>query len=181
MRILLTFCAAAALAACNQNQSRVALDAADVSGTAAGRATEKAAAKPRAAPLEKSKALALMKQRHENMEKIGKAMKAAGRELKADTPNLAIVRQSANTFATLAPRVPGWFPAGTGPDVGKTDAKAEIWQKPEDFKAKAAGFARAARSFQAAARGGDLNAIRTAQGDLGKSCKACHDLYREDD
>ncbi len=181
MRILLTFCAAAALAACNQNQSRVTLDAADASGSATSKATEKAVAKPRAAPLDKTQALALMKARHDKYEKIGKAMKAAGRELKATSPNLAVVRQSADTIATLAPRVPGWFPIGTGPDVGKTEAKAEIWQKPEDFKAKAAGFARAARAFQAAARGGDLNAIRTAQGDLGKSCKACHDLYREDD
>lgn len=171
MRILLTLCAVAALAACDQNQSSVAV------APSGGGAT---AAKPAAAPLAKDKALALMKARHAKYEGIGKAMKAAGRELKASSPNLAVVRNSADTIAAFAPTVPGLFPAGTGPDVGKTMAKAEIWQKPEDFRAKAADFNRAAKAFQAAARGGNLDAIRAAQGGLGKSCKACHDLYREE-
>lgn len=172
MRILLTLCAVAALGACDQNQNQSSVT---VAATAGG-----AAAKPAAAPLSKPKALALMKARHEKYEAIGDAMKAAGRELKASSPNLAVVRKSADTIAAFAPTVPGLFPAGTGPDVGKTDAKAEIWQKPEDFRAKAADFNRAAKAFQAAARGGNLDAIRAAQGGLGKSCKACHDLYRED-
>ena len=172
MRILLTMCAVAALAACDQNQSKVSVAATGAAATAA--------AKPSAAPLAKNKALALMKARHEKYEEIGDAMKAAGRELKASSPNLAVVRKSADTIAAFAPTVPGLFPAGTGPDVGRTEAKAEIWQKPEDFRAKAADFNRAARAFQAAARGGNLDAIRAAQGGLGKSCKACHDLYRED-
>ena len=170
MRTLLIICAIAALTACDQNQSKVSV--------AATGAT--VAAKPSAAPLAKNKALALMKARHEKYEEIGDAMKAAGRELKSSSPNLAVVRKSADTIAAFAPTVPGLFPAGTGPDVGKTEAKDEIWQKPEDFRAKAAAFNRAARAFQAAARGGNLDAIRAAQGGLGKSCKACHDLYRED-
>ncbi len=70
---------------------------------------------------------------------------------------------------------------GTGPDVGKTDARAEIWQKPEDFAAKADSFNKAGMAFQAAARGTDVAAMKAAHGDLGKSCKACHDLYREEE
>jgi len=178
MRIFLTACAAIALAACNQGETNVSLEDANASGNAAGNAIENAVANSAAAPLEKDAALALMKKRHENYEKIGKAMKAIGRTLKSDSPDLAVVRSGADTIAAFAPTVPGLFPAGTGPDVGKTEAKAEIWLKPDDFKAKADAFARAAQAFQAAARGGDLAAIRAAQGDLGKSCKACHDLYR---
>ena len=181
MRILLTACAAFALAGCNQGETNVSLEEANATGNAAGNALENAILTSDASPLEKNAALALMKERHENYEKIGDAMKAAGRALKADTPDLAVIRTSADTVATLAPQVKGWFPAGTGPDVGKTDAKAEIWQKTDDFNAKADDFTRAATAFQAAARGGDLNAIRAAQGDLGKSCKACHDLYRTKD
>jgi len=108
-------------------------------------------------------------------------MKLVSRELKGDAPNLGSVRSGADTIASLAPQVATWFPAGTGPDVGKTDAKAEIWQKPEDFAAKASDFTRAAQAFQAAARGTDVAAIKAAHGDLGKSCKACHDLYREEE
>ncbi len=179
MRILLTACAALALAACNQGESNVSLEEANASGNAAGNAVENAIAASPAAPLEKQAAVALMKERHENYEKIGDAMKRIGRTLKSDSPDLAVVRTGADTIATLAPQVKTWFPAGTGPDVGKTEAKAEIWQKNDDFNAKADDFVRAATAFQAAARGGDLAAIRAAQGDLGKSCKACHDLYRE--
>lgn len=180
MRIFLTACAAMALAACNQGETNVSLEDANASGNAAGNAIENAIATSPAAPLEKQAALALMKERHEKYEEIGDAMKAIGRTLKSDSPDLAVIRKGADTVATLAPQIKGWFPAGTGPDVGKTEAKAEIWQKPEDFNAKADAFARSATAFQAAARGGDLNAIRAAQGNLGKSCKACHDLYREE-
>ncbi len=180
MRILLTACAAIALAACNQSDNNVSIEEANASGNAAGNAIANAAAAAPAAPLEKQAALALMKERHENYEKIGKAMKSIGRTLKSDSPDLAVVRSGADTIAGLAPQVKSWFPAGTGPDIGKTEAKAEIWQKNEDFNAKADDFVRAATAFQAAARGGDLAAIRAAQGDLGKSCKTCHDLYREE-
>src|SRR5215210_4861034 len=84
-------------------------------------------------PASKEQALKLMHERHENMERIGKAVKAVGRELKAGAPDLATIRSSAATIAGLAPKVPSWFAAGTGPDVGKTEARQEIWRKPEDF------------------------------------------------
>ena len=182
MRSLMTAVAVTALlAACGQaDNANDALADANASGNAAAAAVENAVAAAPATPLEKEQALALMKERHENYEKIGDAMKVISRELKGDSPDLAAVRTNADTIATLAPQVKDWFPQGTGPDVGKTEARAEIWQKPEDFAAKAADFERAAAAFQAAARGTDLAAIRAAQGNLGKSCKGCHDLYREE-
>ena len=131
-------------------------------------------------PVDAERAKQLMHERHEGMEEIGDAMKLVSRELKRDTPDLAQVRSGAGTMAELAPRVSGWFPPGTGPDVGKTEAKAEIWQKPEDFASKTNAFQQAAQRFNAAAQGQDLAAIRAAHGDLGKSCKACHDPYREE-
>ena len=132
------------------------------------------------APATKAAALKLMHDRHENMEKIGKAFKLAGRELKASAPNLATVRSSAATIAGLAPRVPSWFPPGTGPDVGKTLAKPEMWQKPADFAAKSKTFRQAALAFNATAKAGDLTAIKAGFGDLAKTCKACHDGYRNE-
>jgi cytochrome c556 len=108
-------------------------------------------------------------------------MKAISRELKGSSPDLGKVRAGAATIARLAPEVSTWFPAGTGPDVGKTEARSEIWQKPEDFAAKTKDFQEAALAFETAARGSDLEAIRSAQANLGKSCKACHDLYREEE
>ena len=129
-------------------------------------------------PANKEEALKLMHERHEGMEDIGDAFKVLGREMKADAPNLEAVRPHAATVARLAPQVSRWFPAGTGPDVGKTRAKPEIWQKPEDFAAKTRAFQAATRSFDAAVKGSDVAAIKASFGELGKTCKACHDPYR---
>ena len=172
------FAATAALAllsACKEQPAVADNSHADHNGVA-----ENASA-PAAAPVSKEEAAKIMHERHEGMEKIGKATKALGREMKAATPDLAVVRSSAATIAELAPKTSTWFPAGTGPDVGKTHAKAEIWQKPEDFAAKTKGFQAAAAAFNDAAKGDDIAAIKARFGDLGKSCKACHDSYRKKD
>ena len=177
-----------ALSACQQGEDPEALgDAAanNATSTAAAPAAEPSAANAAAASLPTQalageQAQALMNERHENYEKMGDAMKLISRQLKADSPDLTAVRSGARTIATLAPQIPSWFPPGTGPDAGKTDAKAEIWQNPKDFEAKAAAFNEAASAFNGAAQGTDLAAIRAAHGNLGKTCKACHDLYREE-
>ena len=169
------------LAACgSSSDGNEALAEANASGNAASEAIENKVEQSNATPLQKEQALALMKERHENYEKIGDAMKAISRQLKAESPDLAQLRSGAATIAGLAPQVPNWFPAGTGPDVGKTEARAEIWQKPEDFAAKTQDFQKAAIAFNTAAQGSDLDSIRSAHADLGKSCKGCHDLYREE-
>src|SRR5688572_3373267 len=131
-----------------------------------------------APPATKVAALKLMHERHEGMEDIGDAFKVLGREMKADAPNLESVRTHAATVARLAPEVSRWFPAGTGPDVGKTRAKPAIWEKPEDFAAKTRAFQSAVRTFDAAAKGNDVAAIKASFGEVGKTCKACHDPYR---
>ena len=85
---------------------------------------------------------------------------------------------SAKSITDFAPHVASLFPPGTGPDVGKTGAKPEIWQDPQDFTAKAGDFQKAAQAFGGAVQSGDMNAIKATWADLGKSCKACHDKYR---
>jgi len=120
----------------------------------------------------------LMHDRHEGMEDIGDAFKASARWAKSDNPNVADVREDAAIISRLAPLASGWFPAGTGPDVGKTRAKAEIWQRPDDFAAKMKAFQSEAQKFNAAAQGADSAAAIAAHGELGKTCKACHDDYR---
>jgi cytochrome c556 len=133
-----------------------------------------------AATLPKDKAVAVMHDRHEGMETIGKANKVLRRELASASPNLGTVRQSAAQIQQLSRRASGWFPAGTGPEVGKTGAKPEIWKDPRDFSAKLTAFQKAAQMFDDAARRGDLNAIKARYADLGGTCKVCHDKYRMD-
>lgn len=183
MRRLIALAAAAAmLGACQQageTAEEANSQAAGNAARAAGLPEEAIIELPTAPPPSREAALKLMRDRHENYEKIGDANKLIGRHLKSDTPDLTAVRAAARTIATLAPQIPSWFPPGTGPDVGKTEAKAEIWQKPEDFAVKAAAFNKAASDFYGAAQASDLAATRAAFGNLGKTCKACHDQYRE--
>jgi cytochrome c556 len=133
-----------------------------------------------AKPLSKDAALKVMHERHEGMETIGKANKLLRRELTTDAPNIAEVRSSANMMASLAGKSSRWFVDGTGPDVGKTGAKPEIWKQRADFNARLRDFQGAAKALQVAAAKGDGNAAKGAYAALGKTCKACHDSYRTD-
>jgi len=164
------FCAIALLAGCkaqpDTNQANAVVPSAETQNTAS------------AAPVTKEQALALMKQRHEAMEGLGDATKKAHNALEASAPDLAAIRDSAAKVNAVAPKVLSLFPSGTGPDVGKTRAKAEIWQKPEDFALKARDFETAANQYDVAAKSGDMAQIKMTFDALGKSCKACHDLYR---
>jgi cytochrome c556 len=126
----------------------------------------------------KGNAAAIMHERHEGMEAIAKANKALRRELDKSSPNLAVVRSSAARIAALSQKASGWFPSGTGPEVGKTGAKPAIWQNPKDFAAKLRNFQVAARAFNGVAASGDVEAIKAYWADLGGACKACHDKYR---
>lgn len=180
-RLLIATAAAALIAGCGQQaaeQNEVAAntDAAAPAGTAAE--------KPNAvlgAAISGEPAKTLMHDRHEGMEDIGDAFKIVGREIKAGSPDVAAIREAAAVIADGAAKSVDWFPPGTGPDVGKTRAKAEIWQKPEDFAAKDKTFQEAAVAFKAAADSGDVDAIRAQAGELGKACKACHDPYRAEE
>ena len=123
-----------------------------------------------------------MHDRHEGMETIGKNFKVLSRELAAASPDLASVRSSSATVTKLARQASAWFPEGTGPEVGKTGARPEIW-KPEnkaDFAAKLHDFQVAAPRFNAAVSGSDVGAMKASFHELSGTCKACHDSYRSE-
>ena len=165
----------ALLAACGDQGTTTANNSEANSSNATAEASK---ASPLGARLSGDQAKELMHERHEGMEDIGDGTKALKGALEASTPDLATVRKEAAAMAKVAPEVSGWFPPGTGPETGKTHAKPEIWQKPDDFAAKTRDFQAAAQKLNAAAQGDDVAAMKAAFGDVGKSCKACHDPYR---
>lgn len=169
------------LSACSQGTETAAanLAEANASGAEASEAVENLVQNAAGTPLEREQALALIKSRHENYEKIGKAMRAAKQAI--DRGDAAAVQAPADQIATLAAQAKDWFPAGTGPDVGETEARAEIWQQRAEFDQGMTRFNAAARAFQAAAAGGDLQAIKAAHANLGGTCKSCHDRFRTED
>lgn len=71
------------------------------------------------------------------------------------------------------------FPAGSG--VGRTRAKAEIWDNLEDFEAKIADLRKETKLMAEVARGDDRRALIRQFQRTGGACKACHDEYKSKD
>ena len=174
---LLIAATAFALTACSGGEdTNQTLAEANASGAEASQTVANAVLAEADTPVERERALALMEERHEGYEKIGKAMRAAKQAI--DRGNAEAVKAPAEQIASLAPQAIGWFPAGSGPDVGKTQAKAEIWQQRAEFDKGMTSFNEAAKLFQVAAAGGDLQQIKSAHANLGKTCGSCHDRFR---
>ena len=67
-----------------------------------------------------------------------------------------------------------------GTDKGETRAEPKIWTEMDKFKAAATKMQEEMVKLNVAAKSGNLDAIKAAVGDTGKSCKACHDNYRKE-
>jgi cytochrome c556 len=120
----------------------------------------------------------LQKARHHHYHELGDAFKTVRDLTRADTPDMAKIKAAAQVINEASLDQGHWFPAGTGPEAGKTRALAEIWKRPEDFKAAQKVFSDAAPKLLAAANASDLNAVKSTYGELGKACKNCHDTFR---
>jgi cytochrome c556 len=92
-------------------------------------------------------------------------------------PNMDAIRSSAAIVETLKTLPFEAFVEGTS-DVGDTAAKPEIWTEREKFDKLARQMQDMAGQLNAAAKAGDIVAIRTAFGNTGKACKNCHEDYR---
>ena len=69
---------------------------------------------------------------------------------------------------------------GPGTDMGNdTKAKPDVWKEPAKFQAAAKEMQQQVVKLDAAATGGNLDAIKPAFGDTAKACKGCHDNFRE--
>ena len=64
-------------------------------------------------------------------------------------------------------------------DAEGSKAKAEIWMKWDDFKDKMGAMQRETDKLGEVAAGGDEGAIKKQFGAAAKTCKACHDDYKE--
>jgi cytochrome c556 len=124
---------------------------------------------------------AAMKARHDGFETIGDAFKQINDALKAGGTLDAELAQAAGTIAAQSTQLIGWFPAGSGPEAGKTEAKAEIWAQPELFAEKRDAFVSEAGKLAALAAAGDAEGFAAQVKAVGGSCKGCHDNFRAKD
>ena len=71
--------------------------------------------------------------------------------------------------------------AGFGPGTetgGNTKAKPEIWTEQAKFKENSDKLQAETVKLAAAAKTGDLGALKTAFSATADTCKTCHDAYR---
>lgn len=140
--------------------------------------TAQASKTERQARVSGAQAAQIMHDRHEAMEQLGHAMKELHRALGASPPDMSAVRAQTAIMANTATKIPAWFPAGTGPEAGKTRAKHEIWQQQDVFLGKSKVFLAAAQAIDAAARAGDMNKVMALHDRVDQACDACHKPFR---
>lgn len=93
------------------------------------------------------------------------------------------VQGAANAIAGIANSGMGaLYGPGTDKDIGdvKTRVKPELFTEGEEVGRVARNFIEAANNLAEVASLGEPDEVKAAFGDLGKSCKACHDQFRKD-
>lgn len=73
-----------------------------------------------------------------------------------------------------------WVAFGPGTDKGETRALPAIWTEQAKFKESADKMQSEVAKLSAAAKTGNLDAVKTAFGTAGETCKACHDGFRKE-
>ena len=72
-----------------------------------------------------------------------------------------------------------WESFGAGTDKGApTKADPKVWKEAARFRQAAEGTQKAVANLVAAAKSGDEGKFKAAFGEVGKSCKGCHDDFR---
>ncbi|MBT9553081.1 MAG: cytochrome c [Hydrogenophaga sp.] len=72
-----------------------------------------------------------------------------------------------------------WSAFGPGTDKGETRALPAIWTEQAKFKEGADKMQSEVAKLSAASKTGNLDAVKTAFGAIGQSCKACHDDFQQ--
>lgn len=117
--------------------------------------------------------------RQANYKQMAAAMKGINDQLRGGSPSLPEIRRHSALIHRHALQVLRWFPRGSGPEAGvRTRARPEIWSDHAGFRSAGARLLVAARQMDAAARGGDVSAIRAALPRLQSACGGCHEAYR---
>ena len=91
-------------------------------------------------------------------------------DAKAAADNAAVV----NSLVKLP-----WAAFGPGTDkAGDTKAKPEVWTEQAKYKESADKLVAESAKLEAAAKTGNLDALKTAFSATAETCKSCHDSFR---
>jgi cytochrome c556 len=112
------------------------------------------------------------------MNVIGRAMGPMGAMAQGKAPFNAAVAQKNSALVDTMLGLP-FESFGAGTDKGApTKADLKIWKETAKFNQSAEAARKAVANLAAAAKTGDEGKFKAAFGEVGKSCKGCHDDFR---
>jgi cytochrome c556 len=91
-----------------------------------------------------------------------------------------VITTNSLRIGQLALMMGDYFELDTRQFPVETDAKDVVWDEMDDFKSKTKDLINAAANLQRVALTKDDSNYRKAIGDLGSTCKACHDKFKKD-
>ena len=102
-----------------------------------------------------------------------------GKMVKGEMPydEAAFTRHAQDLATTAHLDLPAGFPEGS--EEGDTDARIDIWMDWEGFMEKYEALKKASAELARTAATGSMEAIKPKFVDLGKTCKSCHDAFKD--
>ncbi|MDO5070802.1 MAG: cytochrome c [Neisseria zoodegmatis] len=124
-------------------------------------------------------AKASVEQREQLMEGFKKQMGAMAKMVKGEAPfDAAAFQKAADELDANAGKP--WEHYTPESAKEESEAKPEIWSKPDEFKKEINKFTTAAAALKTAAASGKLDDVKKPFGEVGQSCKSCHDSFRNE-
>lgn len=114
----------------------------------------------------------------EKRQKLMKQQSAAAKAIKGavEEKDYATIEAKAKEIMGTSEKIPDLFPKGS--TKGKTKAKAEIWEKFDEFKQNPVKLNKAASELADAAKAKDDEAVKVKVKALGDVCGSCHKAFR---
>jgi len=114
----------------------------------------------------------------EKRQKLMKGQSAAAKAIKGavEAKDYTTIETKAKELMGSSEKISDHFPKGS--TAGKTKAKAEIWDKWDDYGQKAKNLRKAASELADAAKSGDGAAVDVKVKALSAACKGCHEPFR---
>ena len=120
-------------------------------------------------------ATGIVKQRMDEMERVGRVVKRINERLKS-TRGLADIARDAEEVQAVAARIPSLFPPGSRD--GHSEARPAVWERRPEFEAASRALVEESGKLAAAARSGEEPAIAAQFRSVTQACNGCHDAFR---
>jgi len=122
-----------------------------------------------------SGATGVVKERMDNFKLAKQSMKIIKQAIKA--PDFQIITLESEKLVNWGNEMLNYFPEGSNQKPSET--RPLIWQEWSQFDDHRQTYLEYSNTLMESAKEQDLDAVINSYGELAKSCKACHDRYKD--